>query len=353
MESGIRQNSCRLMMKSIICGIFVLVMTVLVSDSALAQGNGQEQIQAYIERTEELLVWAQGVVGETQSVPARQVFKQARGLHDRSMNLMGNGHSMEAYGVSRRSRAALRQSVKLARESMGYEERVRIRAERFGDQHGQLLDRALDMGDQKALEFLRRANRNATKAREQYHQGDFKLSWNMLVKADDLMRRAARLLADGISEERLELEIERTRILIERTREKLGSDPDPQAVRLLAEAEESLLKAREGMSQGHSGRALQMTGLARQLAARAGTMGVGGPDEEAVRRQLERFDDRAERVADGVRESGSKQARDMYERSLQHRSRAAEALADGDREMAMRQVRAAHDLLGQTEDLIR
>ncbi len=82
-------------------------------------------------------------------------------------------------------------------------------------------------------------------------------------------------------------------------------------------------------------------------------MGVGGPDEEAVRRQLERSDDRAERVADGVRESGSKQARDMYERSLQHRSRAAEALADGDREMAMRQVRAAHDLLGQTEDLIR
>lgn len=353
MDFGNHHPRYRLMMNSIICGIFVLVVTGLISDRAMAQRNGQEQVQAYIERTEELLIWAQGVVGETQSVPARQVFKQAQGLHNRSMNLMGNGHSTEAYGVSRRSRAAMWQSVRLARESMGYEERVRIRAERFRDQHGQLLDRALDMGDQKALEFLRRAKRNATQAREQYHQGDFKLSWKMLEKADDLMRRAARLLADGTTPERLELEMERTRMLIDRTRETLGADPDPQALRLLAEAEESLVRARDGMEQGHSGRALQMTSLARQLAVRAGSIGAQGPDEEAVRRQLERFDERAERVADGVRDSGSKQARDMYERALQHRTHAAEALSDADREMAMRQVRAAHDLLGQAEDLIR
>jgi hypothetical protein len=266
---------------------------------------------------------------------------------------MGIGRNMEALGVSRRSRAAMWHSVRLARESMGYEERIRIRVERFGDQHSQLTERALEAGDRPALDFLQRAEYNANRAREQYHQGDFKLSWKMLEQAGDLMRRAARLLADGTTPERLELEMERARMLIERTRDNLADNPDPQALRLLAEAEESLVRAREGMDQGQPGRALQMTGLARQLAVRAASLGAGGPDEEAVRRQLERFDERSARVADRVRDSGSKQARDMFEKALGHRTRAAEAQAEGNSEMALRQIKAAHDLLGQAEDLIR
>ena len=149
------------------------------------------------------------------------------------------------------------------------------------------------------------------------------------------------------------MEIDRTRMLIERTREGLDSDSNPQARKMLVEAEEALVRARDGMDQGHPGRALQMTGLARQLAVRAGSLDGAGPDDEAVQRQLERFDDRSGRVGDRVRESGSKPARDMYERALQHRTRAAEALANDDGELALRQIRAAHDLLGQAEDLIR
>ncbi len=343
----------RMLFKGILGGFLMLMMAGLTPDLASAQGNGLEQIQAYLERTEELLLWAQEMVSETQSVPARKVLSQAADLHRRSQGLMGNGRKLEALGVSRRSRAAMWHSVRLARESMGYEERIRIRAERFRDQHSQLSERALEAGDRQALEFLRRAEHNANRAREQYHQGDFKLSWKMLEQAGDLMRRAARLLADGTTPERLEMEMERARMLIERTRDKLAENSDPQARRLLAEAEESLVRAREGMNQGQPGRALQMTGLARQLAVRAASLGAGGPGEEAVRRQLERFDDRSARVADGVRDSGSQQARDMFEKALRHRTRAAEALAEGNREMALRQIKAAHDLLGQAEDLIR
>jgi len=343
----------RMILKHILGGFFMLVMAGLTPGLATAQGNGQEQIRAYLERTEDLLIWAKEVVSETQSVPARQVLSQAADLHRRSQNLLGNGRDLEALGVSRRSRAAVWHAVRLARESMGYEERIRIRAERFRDQHSQLTERALEAGNRRALEFLQRAEQNANRAREQYHQGDFKLSWNMLEQADDLMQRAARLLADGTTPERLELEMERARMLIERTRENLTGNPDPLALRLLAEAEESLARAREGMDQGQPGRALQMTGLARNLAVRAYALGAGGPDEEAVRRQLDRFDERAARVADAVRDSGSKQARDMYEKALGHRTRAAEALAEGNGEMALRQIKAAHDLLGQAEDLIR
>jgi len=339
--------------RGIVFGFLVLALAALSPGRASAQMGGGEQVQAYIERTEELLVWARGLVAETQSVPARRVLGQAADLHRRSMGMMGNGHMIEALGVSRRSRAAMWHSVRLAREAMGLEERIRIRVERFRDQHSQLMERATEAGNKQAIDFLRRSEGSAIRAREQYHQGDFKLSWKMLEHAGDLMRRSARLLADGTSPERLEQEMDRTRMLIERASDSLGEDSDPQARKLLAEAEEALVRARQGMDQGHSGRALQMTGLARQLALRAASLTGSGPDEEAVRRQLERFDQRSGHVADQVRDSGSKQSREMYERALQHRTRASEAAADGDNEMALRQIKAAHDLLGQAEDLIR
>ncbi|MEN8008179.1 MAG: hypothetical protein ABFS42_14255 [Candidatus Krumholzibacteriota bacterium] len=343
----------RMLIKSILFGLLALVLAGSTAGRASAQGSGLEQIEAYIDRTEELLLWAKDLVTETQSVTARRVLTQAADMHQRSRGLLANGRPLDALEVSRRSRAALWHSVRLAREAMGLEERIRIRAERFRDQHSQLMERALEAENRQALEFLRRSENNAVRAREQFHQGDFKLSWKMLEKAGDLMRRAARLLADGTSPERLEMEIERTRMLIERTREGLGDDPDPRAHKMLAEAEEALVRAREGMEQGQPGRALQMTGLARQLAIRAGSLDGDGPADEAVRRQLERFDHRSGRVGDAVRESGSEPAREMYERALQHRTRAAASLADGDGELALRQIRAAHDLLGQAEDLIR
>ena len=353
MDTRTRHHTGRMLIKGIVFGLLGLVTAGSIPGIAEAQMSGQEQIEAYIERTEELLIWARGLVAETESVPARRVLSQAAEMHQRSLGLMGRGMMLEALGVSRRSRAAMWHSVRLAREAMGLEERIRIRSERFRDQHSQLMERALEVGDRQAMDFLRRSENNAVRAREQYHQGDFKLSWKMLEKAGDLMRRAARLLADGTSPERLEMEIDRTRMLIERTREGLDSDSNPQARKMLVEAEEALVRARDGMDQGHPGRALQMTGLARQLAVRAGSLNGAGPDDEAVQRQLERFDDRSGRVGDRVRESGSKPARDMYERALQHRTRAAEALANDDGELALRQIRAAHDLLGQAEDLIR
>ena len=227
MNTRTRHFPGRMLIKSMVFGLLALVMAASIPGRAAAQGSGMEQVQAYIERTEDLLIWARGLVGETQSVTARTVLRQAGELHQRSQRMMGQGMMMEALGVSKRSRAAMWHSVRLAREAMGLEERIRIRAERFSDQHSQLVERAMEAGNRQAMDFLRRSENNAAKAREQYHQGDFKLSWKMLEKAGNLMRRAARLLADGTSTERFDMEIERTRMMIERTAESLGDNPNP------------------------------------------------------------------------------------------------------------------------------
>ncbi len=330
----------------------MLMALALLPSTAQAQ-HGADSVRLYIERTEELLIWAHGLVSETESEPARRILRQAADMHQRSMGMFEQGMMIESLGVARRARDAMWHSVRVAREAMGLDERIRIRAERFRDQHGSLMERARESHNEQALTFLERARMQAERARDIYRQGDAKLAWKLLEQAGDLTQRAARLLADGGGPERLESELERTRQLIERTRERLGTEASEQQRRLLGEAEEAMQRALEAQGEGQPGRALQMVGLAANLAHRAGEMAAGAPDNEAVERQMERFEARAGRIADRVRDSGSAQARDMYDRALRQRDRAAEAQAEGDPELALRQLRAAHGLLNQAEELIR
>jgi hypothetical protein len=283
------------------------------------------------------------------------VLQSAADLHQRSRRAYEGDRPVQALEISRRARTATFHSVRLAREAMGLQERVRIRAERFGDEHRQLVERAREARHERAGDILDQARRKADRARELYRQGDFKVAWKMLEQAGDLNQRAARLLADAGGPERLAVELERTAELLDRTAERLGPEAEPRALELHAQAREALDRAYRARDEGRPGRALQMAGLARQLAHRAEGMAGGGdavgPGE--VERQIERFDDRYGRVADLVREGGDDRAGDFLERARRNRDQAAGDLAAGNPEQALRRIRGAHDLLNEAEDVMR
>lgn len=333
--------------------VLLLGWTLIMPSAVQAQADPQEQILTYIERNAELLEWARDLVVETESVPARRVLQEANRLHQRSLDLLDQERPVVAFGAARRARAGMWHAVGLAREALSYEERLRLRSDRFRDLYAHLLESAQESHDTRALEFIERAESQALRAREQYLQGDAKLAFNLLEKAEQLLHRAARLLAEGAGPERLERNLERTAAMIDQTRELLDEVTDPAALNLLAEAEEALDRAREHQDQGQPGRALQMSGLARKLAGRARALVGGAPDSDLVQAQIERFDERARVVSEKVQESGSEPARRHLELALDHRDRAQQALADGEIEAALRQVRAAADQLTQAEGLAR
>jgi hypothetical protein len=318
-----------------------------------AQESSGEHIQEFIARNAELLDWARGLVGETESQPARRVLEEAYNLHRRSVGMLEQGRPVLAFSAARRSRAGLWRAVGLAREALSYEERLRLRSERFQDLHAHLQESARESQDRRALDFIQRAGAQALRAREQYQQGDARLAFNLLEKAEQLLQRAARLLAEGAGPERLERNLEQTASMLEQTREILGSSADQAALNLLAEADEALDRARDHQDQGQPGRALQMSGLARKLAGRARAESEGFPDEALVREQMTRWDDRVIVVGEQVAESGNEMARHHLEKARQHRERAGEALAAGQLEKALRQIRAAGDQLSQAEGLTR
>jgi hypothetical protein len=334
-------------------GLLFVLFGLLNAQPAEAQESPFDRIQDYIERNGELLEWAHDVVRETENMPARRVLQEALNLHQRSGRLLDDNHPVLAYETAKTCRTATRNAVRLARESMGFEERVRLRVERFRDQHARLLEQAREINNQLALDLLRRSEGMAIRANQQYQQGDARLAFKMLEQAEELMNRAARMLGGTGGPERVDQKIEMALMAVERAREKLQDSSDPAARKLLAESEQALGRAQDFRDQGQPDRALQTANMALRLANRATSAHAGGPSAENVQRQIERWDDRNIRVTDMVRESGDETSRRLLDQAQQQRGRAAQSLDQEDFELALRQIRAAHDLLTQAEDMVR
>lgn len=309
-----------------------------------------EQIEAFIERTGEIIERAAELVHETENQQARRILREARAMHERSLAFLERRQLQQAVAVSRRAREAAQHAARLARETHNHQERLRLRLERFHERHEQLLERARDAGDERVLRFLREAGQQALRALNHYRQGNHDLALHLLDVADELLGRVSRLLLEGLDRERLEREIERTRSLLERTADQLREASGPQretGLDLLRSASDALRRAEEFRERQQPVRALHSLRLARQIAAQAAAAADETADSGAVEAQLARWDARHAQLSEEIGESGSQPALALLERALHHREQAGRRLAAGEIEPALRQLRAAFDLLNE------
>ncbi len=320
---------------------------------AAARSQDFERVREYIDATQEILERVWETVRESGSPRARKIMAQARDMHLNSLHLYHNGRPLLAFKASQRAREAAKHAARLAREELGFEERVRIRLERLRDLHDNVLEKAQEERNQRALRFIREAERQFLRAREQFAQRNFQMAFNLVESCEVLLRRAARLLFEGGGVSRLERELERTGEFLDRLRERLGEQPDEAALVLLGRAEETLGQAQEAFAEGDHLRALHLARQARRLAGQASSLVGRGPSVEEVTAQIERWDDLFETVADAVRASGREEARLVLERATRYRHRAEEMLTDGDRLESLRQIKIAHDLLREARELAR
>jgi len=331
----------------------LVAMTGPLIGSASAQGDPSDLVATYIERTAELLEQAWGIVSESDSQRARRVLREAGLLHQRSLERFDAGQMRLAGAISRRARAAGAHAARLARESLGYEERARMRLRRFRDAYDQIRERAFDQNSDRALRFLSEAEKQAFRAREQYAQNNFYMALGLLDSADALLSRAARILFQQGGRERLLRDLERTTALIDRTQQQLGPNADPAASEHLETARIAVARAYRHLDGGQVVQAMQQARLARRLARQAAGDGGDAPARESVQAQIERWDRRQSDVAAAVQASRSPQARGVYEQSVQHRARAGELLAADDLELALRQIKVALDMLHEAGELAR
>lgn len=334
--------------------ILLPLVWLLGAQPTLAQSG--DRLDEFIGRTGEIIDWATELVQESENQQARRILQEASNLHLRSIDLLDRDQPRQALAISRRARAAAQHAAKLARETHGHQERLRLRLDRYLELREQLLDRAREAEDERVLRFVRESEQQAHRAQDHYRQGNFDLALHLLTTAEELLARATRLLFEGGGGERLEREMERTRALIDRAAEQLqgtGGGQRATAQDLLASAREALARADEARERRQPMRALQSLRLAHRLASQA--MAVGGTriEPEAIAEQLHRWDERHELIVEQVRESGSRQALTVLERARHHRQEAQRRLDADEHEASLRQIKAAFDLLNEANDLTR
>jgi len=335
---------------------FLVLAGIMLPAPVQGQGQSGDDLQDYIERTEEIIRAAADVVLATDSPRARRILQQAQNLHELSKELAMKGHIQRAHTASRRAREAALLAASHARRASGLEERALQRLERYREFRDQILDRAREAGDQRALRFIRESEDQALRSREQYRQGNYAMSVNLIEPAEALLARAARLLFEGGGVERLERELDRTQTLIDRTAERLAAQEDnggDAAQDLLQSARKTLDRGEEFYRRGEPLRCLHSLRLARRLAGQATEASGASIDPETVAQQLERWDERYEAVAERVAESESRPARDVLAQARHHRERAGNRFDAGKLEPALRQLRAAFDLLNEASELAR
>ncbi len=334
----------------------VLLLSFLVTGGvarAQISPDDVDRVGEYIETTQDILEKVTETVRESESARARVILEEALHLHEQSLQLLTASRPALALGFSKRARTAALHAAQVARTERGFEERAHIRAERLRDLYEALLERAQEIQHKRALRFLQEAERQYLRAEEQYGQHNFEIAFNLLETVETLLQRAGRLLFEAGGAERLALELERTRDLIDRTHERLGTEIAPAALELLVRAEDLLGQAREALARGEPLRTLQLARQARRLVLQAGGQVDQVPPVEAVQEQIQRWDERFAAVADRVRESGDESARRLLERAREHRRQAEERLGADDREGALRQIKIAHDLLNEAGEKAR
>ena len=325
-----------------------LILTLFLLVLPAAAGAQTSSVGDYLARTAEIIDRIAELVEESGSVPARRVLTEAQTLHARSLDQAAAGHPRVALAASGRARDAAHHAARLARNSRGSEERVRARLERFDELYEQLLERAREADDQLALRFLREAQEQALRARDQERQGNHDMALNLLEPAEALLARAARLLFEGGGAARLERDFERAQALIDRAQESAQAGSD-----VLQSAREALERARRLAADGQLLRALHASRLATRLAAQAAAQAGETLSPAAVEEQLERYDQRRLEIADAVAEADAREATQVLARADHHRDEARNLLAAGQLEPALRQIKAALDLLYEASELAR
>ena len=332
--------------------IFALALQPLINP-VRAQGNRSDLAEQYMQRTAELIQRAAAVVDESESQRARRMLVEAVHLHERSFELLAKGQPLAAVKISRQARTAATQAARFGREALGFEQRARMHLEHYRRAHDEILERAQNQGNERALRFVREAEKQAVRAREQYGQNNFAMALNLIESADALLNRAARLLFEVGGPERLQQEIDRTADMILQAESRLGAEPDQVASEMLNRADVALARARELVVQDQLAMALREVRLARNFLRQATGRIADKPEAAVVQAQIDRWDERQPAIVEAVIDSESQQARRVYEQALQHRARAGESLASGEVETALRQIKVALDLLLEAGDLAR
>lgn len=324
--------------------LIALGLTAALPRSVPAQDDGM--LNEVIQRNGELLMQAEALVRETNSVKARAALDVARKLHESSMTLMNRGNRQMAGRTAREAREAIVRAIAMARQEAKLEEgahRAMERARNRLEQARAALDEHAG-NEPAARKLVDDARTQLDRSRDNMQQHMFESALRLANASADLSARALQLLRrDGTGPDRLPREIQRTEEVFARIQE---GELSGQSRNLIAEAKELQRRARENARGDRPRIALEQTERARAMALRVLRSAGGGETRgaESVERALGFTDEVIERARNAVREHEGDAARRRVAAAEEAQETARLQLRRGELEAAMASTLRAREM---------
>ncbi len=341
-----------------------LVLGLLLATAALAsvrpalaadRAERQSRVQQELERTEEQIRFVAERAKGADVPRVAQLLRSAREIQERArqtfarvqpdMSLAAaDTYFRQTLTLTLKARDLAHRAARDLREDLSQQENARRLLDRVQQRLEQLRDgRGLDN------ERVAQAAELIDRARLQWRDGRFEQALRLAQNAQALLDALGDEGRGAGARERFQRQVERTRQMLERARERAGDDE--RARRALTQAQTHLRQAVQAAEEGRSRAAIRRLEEAQRLLERilGADRGDAGLDAERVRIALERLDANLQRVRDRVGSDAPREVERLLTKAQDERDRASRALRDGDLEGAVRHVRVATDLLARLQ----
>ncbi len=336
-------------MKHIATILIALIAVTTQVDNAPAQGDLTNLTQA-IERNEELLMQAAELVRQTNSVKARSSLQAAVKLHELSKAQLLNDRPVLAVASATRARQAILNTINIAKREAKLEEQAMKAMERANvrlQQARAAFEEVGDRDDVPARKLIEEAHHQLQRARNNMQEHMFSVALQLANASAALSTRAITMLKrDGISQESVLREIERTDSVIERVTSSDQLEQHEVAARAIEQAMELQNRAKSNVRRDNLRLALEQTLRAREIALRVikSARGGQGPSEDAVARAIEFTDGLLEHAMEMAREQDAERAHDALEQAVRLQNQAKDEFGKGEYGAAMRMTLRAREI---------
>lgn len=339
-----------------VIGLLILGFVLLYSGTAL--GQGRPEVQAQLERTDELLENARELISEAGSVSGRTVLEQAVRHQKNAWQAFNRGRWGQALKLTERARDELYRALGNIRPSVNNEGEVERQLERTDI----VLEEARDRIGSRQAPLARRALDMATttqrRAWDLYRERNLRPALRLTLEARQMIFRLAGDASNALGHRQLDDVTFRTRYeqlqqALERVEGRLGADGNPQAQQHIETARRLLDNSRESFANGERDRTDRWLNDARRELERAMRLVVADVRADEITVLIETAEERLDLLRSPVLESGDTQLLTWFDQASESLALAREALNEGRNQRALFHTRNAADLLNRIADEVQ
>jgi tetratricopeptide (TPR) repeat protein len=345
----------------VFAGSFALLLGLLAlgADPARSQDSTDRDLLAVeLERTDNVLQQVREIVAESNNPRLHDLFSEAmkiqehaKGQYIRGGTDISAAEKLQVLQLTRRSRDLALRIQREVRADVTREERTRLLLERSRVLLERLEEQAAETREPRFRAALDEARRQILLSEQHFSDGNFDVALRLAESAHDLLRNMIQGARRQLGNDRVEGELHRTDELIERARER-AEQGTGDATQILDRASAAQRKAYEAFNRGQNARALEFTQEARQALRRILDRLEDTVTEDDVRRALDRFDAKLERIREVAGGELPGSARALVDQALEARGRAMQALGTEEYVAALTHLRVGLDLLNRAAHLV-